>query len=1219
MSDQPSKKLGSRRGDFSRVSPVSVRDTAVHLQQGRILLDSDWNQAFDLLHHHLEISRRDGLGTGAPVDDPGFEVRLDAAIELGPESAQYLAIEHPGVRSEDPAVIYYAQLSILVAGDGTLLHRNGLDLGIQRTEPGSGGARLDWLRVEDGAFVLDHAGGCFSAPMPKGMLHRPIRMEIVFNGPRTRIYIDGRPLQLTAMRPIAGSARRSFGPCEILIGATFDSCPRFPLNGLFHELTLAWYRDKSWHSLGTWKVDADGLGGWELHHPSSRSTQDRLPTVYGELVYRPFKAWVQGGRYYLDGLLAEFDETVPFDQQPDLPSGGAVDIAPRFPPTGPAAAGLFYLDVWQREVSGHDDPALLEPALDGAVTTTRTRTIAQTLFEPMTLVGAENESVERAAREIESKWRERIRDRTSSGGARVRIQSAAARPRNGLYRAEIHHTGGIFDDETPAAELWRGQVSRHRRSGEDCLLLSWPDDKPDAIDDLARYGRPLELRPLLDGWSHGAVFAWSLGADSAGRIDLRLGPGWQDPADGGARAEGDPQLVFQSLFEETTGDQVRPEVEVRRVATFKWSRTNSVLGLGVRAVREENVRLAEMPPESVGLQVGVWVEMVDESTELGDIPGDLSRLEALDPEDASGPGAVLRPPPTLFDGRPLLKARLRIWDHEVHLEDSAAERPTPTAVLNESSPTHELAAIPLRRRWQALERGLQIRFSAIGRGQEATYRHGDYWWIATSEGRMEVDWPKDQNGDPIAVPPVGVHHHVAPLAALIPLPGGFTVRSFHQTFHPRAKGAVAKIGPERMEGPLDIETGLGVDNLTVRGTARLSRLVGDGLIGPEHLRKGSVSNHTLSGDVGVVPAGCAILGPSPTPPLGFFFTESQTLAEAVTPRWRDRLEIPGSPPGDRASVTLDGKIYVLLESGELWEYAPRANAWRSCPSLVEPRRRFAVAAVQGRLHVLGGRDDGERAVADHRSFDPATQHWQSHADLPRPCSDLAAAAVGDALHVVGGLVDSRLGRRPTAAHLVYEPVSDTWETLPSLPTARAGLAARALHGRLHVVGGFRRRFLGLWGERLLGAHLAWDHGAGRWVERAPLPGPRADLGLVEIFEHWLYAVGGRAAQGALRDVARYDPESDLWRAGPPLHEALAPPGAAAVDGDLVVFGAQRRPDQVLVESATVAMRWYVHQRGFPQVEEPSEEPPPPRDADSEGETEPVETESLLELDWIELE
>jgi hypothetical protein len=63
-----------------------------------------------------------------------------------------------------------------------------------------------------------------------------------------------------------------------------------------------------------------------------------------------------------------------------------------------------------------------------------------------------------------------------------------------------------------------------------------------------------------------------------------------------------------------------------------------------------------------------------------------------------------------------------------------------------------------------------------------------------------------------------------------------------------------------------------------------------------------------------------------------------------------------------------------------------------------------------------------------------------------------------------------------------------------MPTARGGLAAAVIDGRIHVVGGAAGRGLD--------AHEIYDPATDRWTAKAPLPTPRHGLGAA--------AVGARA-------------------------------------------------------------------------------------------------------------
>lgn len=76
------------QGDFSRWTFRAHRDyRSVLQQQGRVLLDADWNEQSELTRHHDEVRTRDIVGrAGGPADSAAFAIR-DAAGGLPADTA----------------------------------------------------------------------------------------------------------------------------------------------------------------------------------------------------------------------------------------------------------------------------------------------------------------------------------------------------------------------------------------------------------------------------------------------------------------------------------------------------------------------------------------------------------------------------------------------------------------------------------------------------------------------------------------------------------------------------------------------------------------------------------------------------------------------------------------------------------------------------------------------------------------------------------------------------------------------------------------------------------------------------------------------------------------------------------------------------------------------------------------------------------------------------
>jgi N-acetylneuraminic acid mutarotase len=107
------------------------------------------------------------------------------------------------------------------------------------------------------------------------------------------------------------------------------------------------------------------------------------------------------------------------------------------------------------------------------------------------------------------------------------------------------------------------------------------------------------------------------------------------------------------------------------------------------------------------------------------------------------------------------------------------------------------------------------------------------------------------------------------------------------------------------------------------------------------------------------------------------------------------------------------------------------------------------------------------------------------------------------LYALGGRVQSLASNLGAAE--VYDPASHAWTALPRLPTARGGIAAAALDGRVHVVGGEGPG--GTFSE-----NEAFDVAAGTWVTLAPLPTARHGLGVAQVGGA-VYVIGGGPQPG----------------------------------------------------------------------------------------------------------
>jgi len=91
----------------------------------------------------------------------------------------------------------------------------------------------------------------------------------------------------------------------------------------------------------------------------------------------------------------------------------------------------------------------------------------------------------------------------------------------------------------------------------------------------------------------------------------------------------------------------------------------------------------------------------------------------------------------------------------------------------------------------------------------------------------------------------------------------------------------------------------------------------------------------------------------------------------------------------------------------------------------------------------------------------------------------------------------------------FDPKTNTWTRLPTMPSSRGGLTAGTVNGRIHVTGGEE-----LGGGLTFTAHEAFDPVTGTWKVLAPLPTARHGLASSTVNGVW-YVIGGATGAGRL--------------------------------------------------------------------------------------------------------
>ena len=471
--------------------------------------------------------------------------------------------------------------------------------------------------------------------------------------------------------------------------------------------------DADWNEQGdinryrteTEAVDVIGGCGAPIHAAGFEITTDGKTLFIG------------GGRYYVDGLLAENDAgQIAFGDQDklDLPGADMAAVLAQMKEKGLSAA-LVYLDVWQRHVTALDDRLLREVALGGPDTTTRIKTVWQVKALPIAGAGSE----ELAKLREQQKQLEAELASLTQIAAQIQTEAAVVKQK--------------LDQAAPTSPEFKKLQALLQRATAKLAEVQAEADRGQA--QLAELTKKIE----------------ELGGGSASPVcDAQL-PGWDDlfTPSGllNARAQS-PDSTQDACLPPPGAGYRRLENQLYRVeihqggplglATFKWSRDNGTVVTAIESIQGSVITVHDIgPDDALGFAHGQWVEISDDALELNGLPGQLAQIDTVNAatREIVLLGAAPRPLATNPDGVDATRhPKLRRWD-QTDQTGAHGHRP--------GYPGHRSAGS----RWKMA--------SAYNSRQSGPFRTGDYWLIPARTATGDLEWPPFDvpNLNPVPQPP----------------------------------------------------------------------------------------------------------------------------------------------------------------------------------------------------------------------------------------------------------------------------------------------------------------------------------------------------------------------------------------------------------------------------------------------------------------------------------
>jgi N-acetylneuraminic acid mutarotase len=263
-----------------------------------------------------------------------------------------------------------------------------------------------------------------------------------------------------------------------------------------------------------------------------------------------------------------------------------------------------------------------------------------------------------------------------------------------------------------------------------------------------------------------------------------------------------------------------------------------------------------------------------------------------------------------------------------------------------------------------------------------------------------------------------------------------------------------------------------------------------------------------------------------------------------------------------AVAAVGGKIYVIggfvrglsFITPLVEEYDPATDSWRERAPMPSGRHHAGIGVVNDRLYVIGGFEGALlniwRPSASVYEYNPQTNQWSSRKPMPTPRGALAVAVLDGKLHAVGGYQQDR----NTGAHEVYDPATDSWTAGAGLTVPRDHHAAAVVGGKLYAIGGRLNRQY----SQNLSVNEMYDPATGQWSRRADLPTARSGIAASALGGR-IYVFGGEAPSGTFHHNEAYKPDTDGWQEETPMPTARHGLGSAVVDGKIYVLSGGPTP------------------------------------------------------------
>jgi N-acetylneuraminic acid mutarotase len=220
--------------------------------------------------------------------------------------------------------------------------------------------------------------------------------------------------------------------------------------------------------------------------------------------------------------------------------------------------------------------------------------------------------------------------------------------------------------------------------------------------------------------------------------------------------------------------------------------------------------------------------------------------------------------------------------------------------------------------------------------------------------------------------------------------------------------------------------------------------------------------------------------------------------------------------------------------------AQSENSWETKAAMPTARSGFGEVVVNGNIYAIGGWNKNQTDFSDvNEMYNPATDSWTTKASMPTKRVSFATAVYQNKIYVFGGQILVAGHRVVVNVSEVYDPATDTWETIAPVPHLGEDFAANVVVGdKIYAISTYND---------------VYDPATDTWTTKAQIPEAVAHSANA-VVDNKIYVISGTRYGNVpsyyvpLTLTQIYNPETDSWSSGAPIPIGMASPAGVATTG-----------------------------------------------------------------------